>query len=118
MQSVILISESQIDFAQIEIQWKNKSISTNNIGSRFVIEIENGRIYLDLIKDGLSEYDDEELDNLAMSNYNFCSISYTDGAALKSFILGTLFSNKVFIDDDNGNIVPYLEFASHLGILR
>lgn len=114
MQSVILISESQIDFDGIEKQWKNKSTSTNNMGSRLAIELENGRIYLDVIKDGLSEYDDGELDNLTISSYNFCSISYSGSAVLQSFILGTLFSGRAFIDDDNGNIVPYSEFASDL----
>ncbi|MDD3393474.1 MAG: hypothetical protein PHG19_02370 [Anaerotignum sp.] len=111
MQSVIMISEREVDFAQIEKHWKNKSISTNNLGLRLVIEVEKGRIYFDTIQDGLPEYGDGELTDLKMSNYNFYSISFTDSVVLKAFILETPFSSKIYIDDDNGEIMPYSEFC-------
>lgn len=114
MQSVIMISDSEVDIAQIEKQWENKSISTNNLGSRLVIEMEKGRIYLDVIKDGLSEYDDGELTDLKMNDYYFYSISYTDSVALSAFIHKTTFSSKIFIDDDAGKIIPYSEFCKSI----
>jgi hypothetical protein len=111
MQSIIIISEKQIDMTSIAERWASKSITTNMINSRLVIELENGRIYVDLIEDGISEYNEDELAALNMANHYFYSVSYTDYSVLKRFINETPFNGRIYTDDDMGNITTLQEFC-------
>jgi hypothetical protein len=105
MQSVVLITDSDFNFAEIIKHWNNLSLSLSTLQNRIVIEFDEGRIYIDLIEEGLNEYEPYELENIDIEHPRFYSVSFSDQLAIRRFIKESLLIySSFFIDDDKGNI--------------
>lgn len=106
MQSIILITDCDFNFDEIIKHWNGYDVSLTKDQDRIVIELREGRIYIDLYEDWASEYEPNELEQIDIEQPCFYSILYSDILALKRFIRDSLMTNKLFfIDDDRGKII-------------
>jgi hypothetical protein len=112
MQSVVFITDSDFNFDEIIKHWNNHSVTLNRVQDRIAIELDEGRIYIDLIEEGFSEYEPYELDKMDIKHPRFYSISFSDQLALSRFIKESLLIySSFFIDDDEGNITKIKDLA-------
>lgn len=106
MQSVLLITDSDFNFEEIIKYWNGYYVSLIKDQDRIVIELSEGRIYIDLLEDGASEYEPNELEQIDIEHPCIYSILYSNILALKRFIRDSLLTYKSFyIDNDKGKII-------------
>lgn len=105
MKSVILISPNKNEIFNLFNQWKanTKSIFANS--KKLNIRINKERIYIDYIENGLIDYDDDEISQIALENPSFYLICYSDKKTMKFFLQKSEFSQGSYIDNDFGKIV-------------
>jgi hypothetical protein len=113
MESVILISNNNGCLKAIGKQYNNNEIHKPDDENKLNIETKEGRLYITLENSIISDYEDEELDLIRSKLKEplyFYLVNYSDKSALKRFIKDIIYKESIYIDDDNGSILPCSEF--------
>jgi|AKZA01.1.fsa_nt_gi hypothetical protein len=113
MQSVILISNNNGCLNTIEKQYNDNEIHKPDDENKLSIESKEGRLYITLENSIISDYEDKELDLIRSKLKEplyFYLVNYSDKSALTRIIKDIKYKESVYIDDDNGSILPCADF--------
>lgn len=116
MQSIVLITNCSQILNLINSQCKGDDIISYTKENQLNIEMENGRVYITLSNEIVEDFEYDEMQNIhnifpdAIFFYLMC---YTSNAVLKKIIQRLTFQEKVYVDDDRGNIFTFTEFKEY-----
>lgn len=111
MQWVILIGNSDLDINSVR---KIKHFGENKITelspNRFVVDYGDEHVFYECVEDLINEYEEEELKEIPFDNPHFIMMTYTSEELMKKILCEDNFLKGIYVDDDNGNIVPIEQF--------
>ena len=116
MQSIVLITNCNQILSLINSQCKGDDISSYKKGNQLNIEMENGRVYITLSNEIVEDFEYGEMQcihKLFPDNIFFYLICYTNNAVLNKLMKQLIFKEKVYVDDDKGNIFTFNEFKQY-----
>ena len=105
MKSVILISSSDKEVANLFQQWKNKATNMYVDNYNLSMLIDGKGIYIDYCENGANYYEEGELDHVDIDTPLFYSICYSNSKIMKYFIQNSIFGEGSFMDNDFGTIM-------------
>lgn len=107
MKSVVLISSSDKEVANLFQQWKNKATNILYIENETLNMLIHGEgIYIDYCEEGAgADYEDGELDHVDIDTPSFYLICYSNSKIMKYFIQNSIFGEGSFMDNDFGTIM-------------
>ena len=104
MKSVILITSSDKEVANIYEQWKDKTADIGFDDESLGMSICEGRIYVDHLGEGEACYEEGELAHVTIDKPIFYLICYSDSKIMKRFLQESVFPEGSFLDNDFGDI--------------
>lgn len=116
MQSIILITNCSQILSSIISQCKGDDINSYNKENQLNIELENGRVYITLSNDIGEDFEYDEIQyihNIFPDAIFFYLMCYTNNGVLKKLMQRLTFQEKIYIDDDKGNIFTFTEFKEY-----
>ncbi len=112
MQSILLISDSDKLIELINIQCKYFITNKKN-EKKLNLEKGDERFYITLMNNGIDEYEEDEvafIKKIFPNKIFFYLLCYTSESGIKDLVNQLSFKEKIYIDDDQGNIMPFSEF--------
>ena len=106
MQSIVLITNCNQILSLINSQCKGDDISS----------YKKGRVYITLSNEIVEDFEYGEMQcihKLFPDNIFFYLICYTNNAVLNKLMKQLIFKEKVYVDDDKGNIFTFNEFKEY-----
>lgn len=116
MQSIVLITNCSQILDLINSQCKGDDIISYTKENQLNIDMVNGRVYITLSNEIVKDFEYDEMQNIhkifpdAIFFYLMC---YTNNVVLKKIIQRLTFQEKVYVDDDRGNIFTFTEFKEY-----
>lgn len=113
MQSIVLITNCSQILSLINNQCKGDEISSYKEENQLSIEMENGRVYITLSNEIVEDFEHDEIQsirNIFPDVIFFYLLCYTDIAVLKKLLQRLTLQEKIYVDDDKGNIFTFTEF--------
>lgn len=111
MRWVILIGSGDFDINSVR---KIKHFGDNKVTelspNRFVVDYGNEHVFYEYAEDIINDYEKEDLNVLPFDNPHFIIMTYTSEELMKKILHQDNFLKDIFVDDDNGNIVPIEQF--------
>jgi len=111
MQWIILIGNDDLDINSVR---KIKHFGENKITdlnqNRFVVDYGNEHVFYEYVEDIIDDYEEEELKAIPFDNPHFIIMTYSSEALMKKILSQDNFLRGIYVDDDNGNIVPIEQF--------
>lgn len=117
MQSIIVITNSSKMLENIQNQCNRNNISNFINEHQLNIELESGRLYISLDNGIVDDYEEDELkiiNHIFSNSRYFYLLCFSSKIALKNLMSKISFEEKVYVDDDMGNIFPLAEFKKSL----
>jgi len=117
MKWITFIGNEEFDLNNIKsIKHYNsiRSYDAPEIKNRYCIDYgEKGYIFYDYC-DIISDYEENELKNIPFKNPHFIMMLYTSVELLKSILSQDNFIRGIYVDDDDGNIIPIEQFIEFI----
>jgi len=111
MQWVILIGSDDLDINSIrKIKHFGKNKITVLTPNRFVVDYGGEHVFYEYVEDLINDYEEEELKAIPFDNPHFIMMTYTSEELMKKILCQDDFLKGIYVDDDNGNIVPIEQF--------
>lgn len=111
MRWIILIGDDNLD---IEVIKHMKHYGENNITdispTEIIVDYGNEYISYDYDENLINDYEPEELEKIPFPNPHFILMKYSSKMLMKITLCKNNFFKGIYIDDDNGNILPIEEF--------
>ena len=107
MRDLILISPRCDEEKNIVEQWNDQSVFCDVVSDgRIYLETEQGHLFIDFgnSESMYSAYDEENID-FDIRKFYLYSISFSDLAVIKEFLIQTQFSDGCKLDNDHGMII-------------
>lgn len=115
MQSILLISDNDKLIDEMNIQYD--SVANREDKDKLNLEIGEDRLYITQMNDAFDEYEEDEeifVKKIFPNKVFFYLVCYTSENGIKDFISQLLFKGKIYVDDDQGHIIPFSEFKKKL----
>lgn len=111
MRWIILIGNDDLT---INLIHKIKHFGDNKVidlsPNRFVVNYGGDHIFYEYVEDLINDYEEDELKKIPFENPHFIMMTYTSEKLMKSIIGQDNFLKGIYVDDDNGNIIPIEKF--------
>ncbi|KGE19583.1 hypothetical protein [Paenibacillus wynnii] len=112
MQWIILIGNEYLNLNQIsEIKHDGENKTTSLYTDRFVVDYGDDHVFYENAEDIINDYEEEDLKKIPFSNPRFIMMTYTNEKLMKQILCQENFLRGIYVDDDNGNILPIEEFV-------
>jgi len=113
MSWIVLIGDESLNIHLLEKINHYGSMNTYTLPSkRCAVVYNNDYIYYDSVDNLLKYYDKNESKNIPFNNPRFILMSYSSKNILKKVLSQDNFLKGVYVDNDDGDIVPIEEFIS------
>lgn len=116
MQSIVLITNCSQILSLINNQCKGDGINSYKEENQLSIEMENGRVYITLSNEIVEDFEYDEIQSIHHifpDTIFFYLLCYTDIAVLKKLLQRLTLQEKIYVDDDKGNILTFTEFKKY-----
>lgn len=111
MQWIILIGDKGFNLNLIRNLQHNGEISSTSLTeNRFVVDYGNDHVFYDSAEDIINDYEEDEKAQIPFPNPQFIIMTYTNGELMRRILSQENFPPGIYIDDDNGKILPLDEF--------
>lgn len=111
MQWVILIGSDDLDINSVrKIKHLGENKITDLTPNRFVVDYGDEHIFYEYAENLINNYEKEELKTIPFDNPHFIIMTYTSEELMKKILHQDDFLKGIYVDDDNGNIVPIEQF--------
>lgn len=117
MESIILITNNNKMLDKIETRCKAFNINSIFVNNKLIIEMMDGRIYISLSKELEEDFDYAELEILKKIFFGeifYYLICYSNKKVLKEIMHIFTFQEMLYIDDDEGHIIPLSIYKEYL----
>ncbi|CQR57007.1 hypothetical protein [Paenibacillus riograndensis] len=111
MQWIILIGNEHFNLKLIrDLQHDGENTITSLNTNRFVVDYGNDHVFYESVEDIINDYEEDDIKRIPFPNPHFIMMTYTNGKLMKQILSQDNFPRGIYIDDDNGNILPIEEF--------
>ena len=111
MQWIILIGNDKFDINSIRnIEHNGVNKFTELTPNRVVVDYGEDHIFYEYAEDVINDYEEEELIKIPFNNPHFVIMTYTSEELMKKVLQQENFIKDIYIDDDQGNIIPIEQF--------
>lgn len=112
MQWIILIGNEGFNLKLIRnLQHNRANSSTSLTENRFVVDYGNDHVFYESVEDIINDYEEDDKKRIPFPNPQFIMMTYTNEKLMKQILSQKNFPRDIYIDDDNGNILPIEEFV-------
>lgn len=113
MKWIILIGNDNLDINTLKnidhFGSKKISILTPN---RMVVDYGSEHIFYEYSEDVVNDYENEELELIPFGKLHFIIMTYKSEELMKSILRQNNFLKDIYVDDNNGKILPIEQFNS------
>ena len=111
MQWIILIGNESFNLNRIRnLKHYGENKSTNLTENRFVVDYGYDHVFYESAAVIINDYEENDIKRIPFSNPQFIMMTYTNENLMKQILSQENFPRGIYIDDDNGNIVPIEDF--------
>ncbi len=111
MEWVILIGSDDLDINSVrKIKHFGQNKVTDLSPNRFVVDYGDEHVFYEYVEDLINDYEEEELKAIPFDNPHFIIMTYTSEELMKKILSQDNFLKDIYVDDDNGNILPIKQF--------
>jgi len=110
VQWIILIGNEGFNLNLIRNLQHYGNESTSLTENRFVVDYNNDHVFYDSAEDIINDYEEGDKVRIPFPNPQFIMMTYTSENLMKQILSQENFPRGIYIDDDNGNIMPIEEF--------
>lgn len=115
MKWILLIGDEKLNLDLIKKVEHFGSISITDVSdNRLVVDYGSEQIFYDYVEDLINEYEEEEILYIPFSNSKFIMMVYTSDELMKKVLIQDNYLKEIYVDNDNGLIVPIEEFIKQL----
>lgn len=112
VQWIILIGNEGFNLKLIRnLQHNRANSSTSLTENRFVVDYGNDHVFYESVEDIINDYEEDDKKRIPFPNPQFIMMTYTNEKLMKQILSQKNFPRDIYIDDDNGNILPIEEFV-------
>ena len=113
MQWVILIGNEELTIDKLYNITYERECEKNYVNSnKIVVNYESEHIFYEYTPEIINDYELEELEKIPFINPHFIMMIYTSEKLMKSILIEKDFPKDIYIDDDDGNILPISKFVA------
>lgn len=111
MEWVILIGSDDLDINSVrKIKHFGQNKVTDLSPNRFVVDYGDEHVFYEYVEDLINDYEEDELKAIPFDNPHFIIMTYTSKELMKKILSQDNFLKDIYVDDDNGNILPIKQF--------
>ena len=111
MQWIILVGNENLSLGTIE---NMKFIGSKKVAQvskeRIVVDYGEDHVFFDYANDIINDYEEDELLLLPFEKPRFIMMTFSSTFILKKILTDNNFPNKLYIDDDQGNILKIEDY--------
>lgn len=112
MQWIILIGNEGFNLNLIRnLKHYGENKYTNLTENRIVVDYGYDHVFYESAEDIINDYEEDDIKRIPFSNPQFIMMTYTNENLMKQILSQENFPRGIYIDDDNGNIVPIEDFV-------
>lgn len=111
MQWIILIGNEGFNLNLIRnLQHYGENKTTGLTENRIVVDYGHDHVFYESAEDIMNDYEEDDIKRIPFPNPQFIMMTYTNENLMKQILSQENFPRGIYIDDDNGNIMPIEDF--------
>ncbi|WP_027085178.1 hypothetical protein [Cohnella panacarvi] len=111
MQWIILIGNEGFNLNLIRnLQHYGENKSTCLTENRIVVDYGQDHVFYESAEDIMNDYEEDDIKRIPFPNPHFIMMTFTNENLMKQILSQENFPRGIYIDDDNGNIMPIEDF--------
>lgn len=111
MKWIILIGNDDFNLKLIrDLKHHGENATTSLSKERFVVNYGNDHVFYDAVENIINDYEEDDKRKLPFPNPKFIMMTYSSEKLMRQILSQDNFPRDIYVDDDNGNILPLDEF--------